>query len=313
MERLIRLKKQRYFVCDLDMFVLAQFLKESQAVLSLGKLCEGSGYAYERHPGQPLNGRQIGCKNRQPHSLGGPRRASNRTPDQSSGRPEAATSCPRPRATCGIRIGKRLQLFTEGLTGRSSSSMEVFPADVAILPPAIPPSSHPPATLTSNEEGGKHTLQTHCPKDLNCEVSRRTKGTRLPCKRNPDGRTESVLPKEFEMWSQQTTRFLMKSTNLDCITNMQWLCRTWQCHGFKVIHAETNQLRRRREVLDNSYVHKKAQHPYTDNCLEFVKVCEELNWNHERSTPAKFFRKEEARDPDPDDEVRQDFWRFVGN
>ena len=42
-------------------------------------------------------------QNRQSHSLGGPRGASNRTPDRSSGRLEAETSCGRPRATCGHR------------------------------------------------------------------------------------------------------------------------------------------------------------------------------------------------------------------
>ena len=43
---------------------------------------------------------------RQPHSLGGPERASNQTPDQSSGRPEAGTSCGRLRAKCRKRSTK---------------------------------------------------------------------------------------------------------------------------------------------------------------------------------------------------------------
>ena len=43
-------------------------------------------------------------KQRPPNSLGENKRASNRTPDQSSGRPEASTSRGRPRATCGNRI-----------------------------------------------------------------------------------------------------------------------------------------------------------------------------------------------------------------
>ena len=35
------------------MFVQVQLLKESPAVLSLGKLLEEKGYSYEWHPGQP--------------------------------------------------------------------------------------------------------------------------------------------------------------------------------------------------------------------------------------------------------------------
>ena len=54
------------YVCDLDMFVQVQALKESLAVLWLGKLCEANGYSFEWHPGQPFhlikNGRNIECK-----------------------------------------------------------------------------------------------------------------------------------------------------------------------------------------------------------------------------------------------------------
>ena len=50
-------------VCDLDMFVHIQLLKESPAVLPLGKLCEENAYSYEGHPGQQSylikNGKKI--------------------------------------------------------------------------------------------------------------------------------------------------------------------------------------------------------------------------------------------------------------
>ena len=48
------------------MFVQVQVLKESPAVLWLGKLCDANGYSFEWHPGQPFhlikNGRNIECK-----------------------------------------------------------------------------------------------------------------------------------------------------------------------------------------------------------------------------------------------------------
>ena len=68
------------------------------------------------------------------------------------------------------------------------------------------------------------------------------------------------------------------------MTQMKWLCKTWQFNEFKVIDAK-NQLRRRTEVFE------KSENPTTvctDHSLEFIKACEELNWNHERFTPHRF-------------------------
>ena len=55
------------YVCDLDMFVDVQVLKEeSTAELSLGKLCEDNGDPHEGHLGQPSylikNGVKLECK-----------------------------------------------------------------------------------------------------------------------------------------------------------------------------------------------------------------------------------------------------------
>ena len=40
------------YVHDLDLFVTAQILEDTPAVLSLGKLCEDHGYSYEWASGQ---------------------------------------------------------------------------------------------------------------------------------------------------------------------------------------------------------------------------------------------------------------------
>ena len=89
------------------MFVQVPLLQESTAVLSLDILCEEKRLLVMASrsviiPHQELEKHRV--LNRQPHSLGGLRCASNRTPDQSSGRPEANTCCGRPRATCGNKI-----------------------------------------------------------------------------------------------------------------------------------------------------------------------------------------------------------------
>ena len=201
-----------------------------------------------------MKGRHIECSTDKPHSLCCPRHASNRKPDQSSGWPEADTSCGRPWATSGKPTRK-------GLTRGSSMSTDVSPGDVAAPPPAFPPSSHPPAKPTSNNSEGKHNLFTHFPKDAKYADARKLR------ERHAEeiltiGRTELRLPKDLGACWQQTTRFWRKNKNPDCITNMQWLCKTWRPNGVKVIHAKPNQLRKRREVSEHSYVQKKTQDPH---------------------------------------------------
>ena len=67
---------------------------------------------------------------------------------------------------------------------------------------------------------------------------------------------------------------------------MQWLCKIWRLNGFKGIHAWPCQLRRRREVSENSHVQKGIHNPFVrTNFWNLWQGCEELSWNHGRSTP----------------------------
>ena len=56
----------------------------------------------------------------------------------------------------------------------------------------------------------------------------------------------------------------------------------------KLSMKNQNQLKRRREIPENSDVKKKTQGPWirTNLCF-FIVACEELNWNHERSMPRR--------------------------
>ena len=45
----------------------------------------------------------------------------------------------------------------------------------------------------------------------------------------------------------------MKIKNLDCITHMQWSCKTWRRNRFKVIHGRPNQFKRRKEISQHSW------------------------------------------------------------
>ena len=118
--------------CDLDTFAQVQLLKESP-VLSLGYLCEENGYSYEWHPGQPSYLiKDVRTSSVPPTTtfLGGPRSASNRTPDQSSGRPEANTSCGRTRSQRGKNI-RTASTIHGRIDEVISTSTDVSLADVA--------------------------------------------------------------------------------------------------------------------------------------------------------------------------------------
>ena len=65
----------------------------------------------------------------------------------------------------------------------------------------------------------------------------------------------------------------MKSKNQQCITNIQWLCKTLRLNGSKVIHAKPKQLSRRREVFEKftsrrkPKIHVSGQVSEIHNCL----------------------------------------------
>ena len=49
---------------------------------------------------------------------------------------------------------------------------------------------------------------------------------------------QNWVPINLGIWSQQTTRFSMKHKNPECITDMEWSCKTWRRNGFKVVYAQ---------------------------------------------------------------------------
>ena len=139
-------------VCDLDMCVEVQLLKEPPAVLTLGTLCEENGNSYEWHPTS--------------HSEWEKHRVHKPTTRfllvvpsvQAITRPKLWTTGRRhERATMSYECKQNYQTgFNHSRKEGSSSSTDVSPADVNIPQPAIPPFAHLPATLTINEAGGNH-------------------------------------------------------------------------------------------------------------------------------------------------------------
>ena len=166
-------------VCDWDI-VQVQLLKESPAVLSLGKLCEENGYPYEWHPYHPSylikNGRNTECKTDNPHQTC---RQPNTRP--CSGRPETDTSCGRPRATCGHRNTRTAS------TVHRRIDEKIFKFGTRI-------SNRRGHTTFSNSSFPASPTKTFFKK------CRRTKVARAPHNRNPDDRADRIKIAE-RYWS----------------------------------------------------------------------------------------------------------------
>ena len=131
---------------------------------------------------------------------------------------------------------------------------------------------------------GKHSVYTHFPKDRNCEIRKRTKITRAPCRR----RNGEVVPRAANFGDLITADHKVLSESCESRNNhryavvvqdlaTQWIqsywCKTKTSQGTESSLQKFLVLKRKRKVI------------YTDNSLEFGKACEELSWNHCTSTP----------------------------
>ena len=134
------------------------------------------------------------------------------------------------------------------------------------------------------EDLGKHSVYTHFPLDRNCEICKRTKITRAPCRRRDGGavrRAEhfgdlitgdhKVLGDSCE--SRNNHRYAVVVQDLAT----QWI----QAYPCKTKTSQETQ-RSLQKFLEPD---RNPKVIYTDNSLEFGKACEDLSWNHCTSTP----------------------------
>ena len=116
------------------------------------------------------------------------------------------------------------------------------------------------------EDLGKHNVHTHFPKDRNCEICKRTKITRAPCRRR-----KGVVSDNCE--SRNNHRYAVVVQDLAT----QWI----QAYPCKNKTSQETQ-RSLQKFLEPE---RKPIVIYTDNSLEFGKACEDLSRNHCTSTP----------------------------
>ena len=129
------------------------------------------------------------------------------------------------------------------------------------------------------EDLGKHDVHTHFPKDRNCEISKRTKITRAPCRR----RKGEAVPRADNFGDLITADHKVLSDNCESRNNhryavvVQDLATQWiQAYPCKNKTSQETQ-RSLQKFLEPE---RKPKVIYTDNSLEFGKACEDLSWNH---------------------------------
>ena len=131
---------------------------------------------------------------------------------------------------------------------------------------------------------GKHNVHTHFPKDRNCEICKRNKIIRAPCRR----RNGEAVPRAEIFSDLITADHKVLSDNCESRNNhryavaVQDLATKWiQAYPCKTKSSQETQTSLQ-EFLEPD---RKPEVIYTDNSLEFGKACEDLSWNHYTSTP----------------------------
>ena len=180
-------------------------------------------------------------------------------------------------------LPERPQTFAEGLRRRSSSSTDVSRAGVEI-PPALSPPAHPPAKPTSNRAREKTQFIHSFSERPDCEVCRRTKVPRKPCRRNPDDRADSTkIADGFD--NMMTADHKILNEDQESIMHHKY-AMVVQDLATRMIHSypckNTSAQETTRSLRNFRHPEENPISSYTDNLLEFIKACEELNWNHER-------------------------------
>ena len=137
---------------------------------------------------------------------------------------------------------------------------------------------------TRSEDLGKHSVETHFPKDRNCEICHRTKITRAPCRRRNGGE----VPRAEKFGDLITADHKVLSDNCESRNNhryavvVQDLATQWiQAYPCKTKLSQETQ-RSLQKFLEPD---KNPKVIYTDKSMEFGKACEDLSWNHCTSTP----------------------------
>ena len=130
---------------------------------------------------------------------------------------------------------------------------------------------------------GKHSVKNHFPKDRNCEICKRTKITRAPCRR----RNGEAVPRAANFGDLITADHKVLSDNCESRNNHRYaVVQDPATQWIQVCPCKNKTSQETQRCLQKFLEpERKPKVIYTDNSLEFGKACEDLSWNHCTSTP----------------------------
>ena len=136
--------------------------------------------------------------------------------------------------------------------------------------------------LKRREDLCKHSVETHLPKDRNCEICQRTKITMAPCRRRNGG---AVLRAEI-FGDLLSADHKVLSDNCESRNNHRYavVVQDSATQWIQAYPCKTKTSQEPREACKSSWS-PNPKVVNTDNSLEFGKACEDLSWNHCTSTP----------------------------
>ena len=116
--------------------------------------------------------------------------------------------------------------------------------------------------LKRREDLCKHSVYTHFPKDRNCEICKRTKITRAPCRR----RNGAAVPRAENFGDLITADHKVLSDNCESRNNHRYAvvwCRTWPLNGSSHIRAKQKLHRKLKEACKSSWSPIGSQKSFT--------------------------------------------------
>ena len=129
-------------------------------------------------------------------------------------------------------------------------------------------------TTKRREDLGKHSVYTHFPKDRNCEICKRTKITRAPCRR----RKGEALPRADKFGDLITADHKVLSDNCESRNNHRYavVVQDLAINGSRRIRAKTRLHKKPREACKSSWNPRGNQKSFTLtipwNSAKLVKI-----------------------------------------
>ena len=296
-------KEVHIFVPALNMSVWAQLMDDCPAILSMGNLCSQQGWTYEWKNGQsptlskgtrritltPFHDVPMVFAARQEQGV---------TPCEEEVRPAGSSTdvCPREgRSSTTEEAGHVSDIVGEGRPLQAGEGRPCASADGDGPDPAI--RSQRKSTQRQKQRivksrfsvpaSARHNQFTHFPLDMHCEICKLVKSTRSACKSGtvpePDG-----LPPADRFGDRLTADHKTLADDQSARGGERYALII-QDEYSKWIQAYATRTRSHEEVVMAFRrfmpLNSKPTHVYVDNAPELLKALEELNWNHDTSTP----------------------------